>query len=134
MTPERGERKMSRRAVLLATGAVAHEGGRRKAQAGTPNMPKAATGGFPGLSYEKEGRWAGPFVFLQLADTQFGMFDADASWEKETALFEHAVEHINRLRPKFAIVCGDLVNRVPPGPKHRAQVAEFQRIARRVDP
>src|SRR5207237_1144549 len=59
--------------------------------------------------------------------------DNDLRWEKETALFEHAVEHINRLRPKFAIVCGDLVNQVT-GPMHRAQVEEFQRIARKVDP
>lgn len=88
---------------------------------------------FPGLDNQREGKWQGPFFFAQLADTQFGMFNKDESWEQETALFSRAVEQINRLKPRFVIVCGDLVNQVS-GPKHADQVREFQRIARQIDP
>src|SRR5581483_5640013 len=70
---------------------------------------------FPGLDPEHEGKWSGSFFFLQLADTQFGMFAENASFEKETELVTHAVQHINRLKPKFVIVCGDLVNSGPGG-------------------
>ncbi len=87
---------------------------------------------YPGLS-DAEARWQGPFFFVQLADTQFGMFEGDAKWEKETALFEQAVREINRIKPRFVIICGDLVNQVPGGKYHAPQVAEFQRIARRID-
>jgi serine/threonine-protein phosphatase CPPED1 len=94
----------------------------------------ARDGVYPGLTREREGQWRGPFFFIQLADTQFGMFNADQSWEQETDLFTRAVMHINRLKPRFAIVCGDLVNQPPPGPAFVPQVREFQRIARQVDP
>ena len=32
-----------------------------------------------------------------------------AGWDEEAQLLERAVAEINRLRPAFAIVCGDLV-------------------------
>lgn len=109
-------------------------------QAGTPAgsqeaiFPGARDRGFPGLDAAREGRWHGPFFFAQLADTQFGMFDKDERWEKETELFNRAVDAINRLRPRFVIICGDLVNQAPGGRFHGPQVQEFQRIARRIDP
>ncbi|MBI3910236.1 MAG: metallophosphoesterase [Armatimonadetes bacterium] len=94
----------------------------------------AANGIYPGLTREQEGRWTKPFFFIQLADSQFGMFGDDRSWEKETELLTRAVAHINRLRPRFVVVCGDLVNQPVGGPYYEAQVAEFQRIARQIDP
>jgi 3',5'-cyclic AMP phosphodiesterase CpdA len=48
----------------------------------------------------------------------------------ELALFERAIEHANRLRPDFVVICGDLVN-VPGDP---AQTEAFRRIAARLDP
>ena len=36
---------------------------------------RAQNRGFIGLSKDEEGQWKGPFVFLQLADTQFGFFE-----------------------------------------------------------
>jgi serine/threonine-protein phosphatase CPPED1 len=97
-------------------------------------LPRARDGVYPSLTREREGRWNGPFFFLQLADTQFGMFNKNESWEQETALFTRAVEQINRLKPRFVIVCGDLVNQPAGGATYPAQVAEFKRIARQVDP
>ncbi|MCC2668579.1 MAG: Calcineurin-like phosphoesterase superfamily domain protein, partial [Armatimonadetes bacterium] len=94
---------------------------------------KAQNGRFPGLGDGPEKAWKGPFFFAQLADTQFGMFQNDERWEQESELFTRAVEQINRLKPRFVIICGDLVNQVS-GEKHAPQVREFQRIARQIDP
>jgi 3',5'-cyclic AMP phosphodiesterase CpdA len=88
--------------------------------------------------------WAGDSDsswFIVMADTQLGMyatplpfamlgwtFDQN-SFERETVNMELAIEHANRLRPGFVIVCGDLVNT----PGHAGQIAEFQRIAGLLD-
>lgn len=71
-----------------------------------------------------------PFFFLQLSDTQFGMFTANEDFAQETANFEMAIAAANRLRPAFVVVTGDLVNR----PGDAAQIAEYRRIAARLDP
>lgn len=71
-----------------------------------------------------------PFFFIQLSDPQFGMFTGNKGFAQETANFEFAVATINRLRPKFVVITGDLVNK----PEDAAQIAEFKRIAAKVDP
>lgn len=71
-----------------------------------------------------------PYVFLQLSDPQFGMFTADRDFAQETVNFERAVAHVNRLRPEFVVITGDLVNR----PGDRAQMDEYDRIRARIDP
>lgn len=78
------------------------------------------------------GRPAGaaePFFFIQLSDPQFGMFTGNKDFAQETANFEFAVATVNRLRPKFVVITGDLVNK----PGDAAQIAEFKRIAAKVD-
>jgi len=89
---------------------------------------------------ELERLTAGPF-FVQMSDPQLGFagtpvlvqllgitFDDDPS-PVETALFERAIAHANRLRPAFVVITGDLVN----VPLHPGQTAEFRRIAARLD-
>ena len=44
------------------------------------------------------------------------------------------MEHINRLKPSFAIVCGDLTHAVPNAPKYVEQVRDCKEIVSRVDP
>jgi serine/threonine-protein phosphatase CPPED1 len=85
---------------------------------------------FPDLTRETQGTWTGPFFFIQLADPQFGFMDA-ASEAKNAEL---AVEHVNRLKPRFVVVCGDLVHPFPGGAGYDAKVAEFKRIFSRIDP
>jgi hypothetical protein len=51
-----------------------------------------------------------PWFFVQLTDPQFGMFDNNASFEKETVLYEKAVAEINILKPDFVVITGDLVH------------------------
>ena len=72
---------------------------------------------------------ADTFFFVQLSDTQFGMYTKNNDFKQETANFEFAVANVNRLHPAFAIVCGDLVNRAG----DKAQIDEYLRIAGKVD-
>jgi 3',5'-cyclic AMP phosphodiesterase CpdA len=73
---------------------------------------------------------AEPFTFIQMSDPQFGMYAENKSFEHETANFEFAIATANRLRPKFVVVTGDLINR----PGDAAQAAEYHRIAAKLDP
>ncbi len=89
------------------------------------------------------------FRFLQLADTQFGMFASMSGkspeeaagmlsrglnvrpapkmegFAPETELFEETVAIANRLRPAFVVMCGDMVNDI----NDREQIDEVLRIA-----
>lgn len=67
--------------------------------------------------------------FVQLSDPQFGMYANDANFVQETANFEFVVANLNRLRPEFVVVCGDLVNKAGDA----AQIAEYRRIASKLD-
>lgn len=69
------------------------------------------------------------FFFVQLSDPQFGMYTADSSFEQETANLELAVATVNRLRPAFVIVTGDLVNEVG----NRDEIAEYLRVTAKLD-
>jgi 3',5'-cyclic AMP phosphodiesterase CpdA len=73
---------------------------------------------------------AEPFFFIQLSDPQLGMFTANADFAQDAANLEFAVTAVNRLRPAFVIVTGDLVNQ----PGDAAQIAEYRRILARIDP
>jgi len=95
------------------------------------------------------------FSFVQLADPQFGMFASSSSktdaeiadlaergliirksllsnitgFAPETELFTRAIEHANRLKPAFVVVCGDMVN----NSDNDEQVTEVKRIAALLD-
>ncbi len=74
-------------------------------------------------------RMDGASFFVQLSDPQFGMYANDANFVQETANFEFVVANVNRLRPAFVVVCGDLVNK----PGDAAQLSEYRRIAGKLD-
>ncbi len=71
-----------------------------------------------------------PFFFIQLSDPQFGMFTSDREFSQETINFEFAIASVNRLRPAFVVVTGDLVNKAGDA----AQIAEYRRIAAKLAP
>jgi len=71
-----------------------------------------------------------PWFFIQITDPQFGMFDSNASFEKETILYEKAVAKINDLKPDFVVITGDFVN----DPKSVLQIKEFKRITAKINP
>jgi len=53
-----------------------------------------------------------PFFFIVIADPQIGFNYRKTTRDisEEVAHFNEAVEHINRLKPAFVVVCGDMVN------------------------
>ena len=69
-------------------------------------------------------------VFVQLADPQFGMYTNDRDFVQETANLEFAIANINRLRPAFVIICGDLINKAGDA----LQRNEYRRITAMLDP
>jgi len=100
-------------------------------------VPKNRT--YEGLEYKNQGKWKEPFFFVQMADTQFGMAGGGRSGlEAEEAMANVAVEHINRLKPAFAIVCGDMTNQHPTNNsqsskmQQEAEVATFKRVFSKV--
>jgi 3',5'-cyclic AMP phosphodiesterase CpdA len=72
---------------------------------------------------------AEPFYFIQLSDPQLGMFTNNRDFAQDAANFEFAVTAVNRLRPAFVVITGDLVHK----PGDAAQIAEYRRIAGKID-
>lgn len=64
------------------------------------------------------------FFFIQLTDPQFGFIDENRSFDKESALYQKAVDAINHLKPAFVVITGDLVN----DKNNAGQLDEFRRI------
>jgi len=104
--------------------------------------PGGAPGGQPGAAPAGGGRAqaggrgqgplyvpAGGFFFVQLSDTQFGFSNNDVDFIQDTVNAEFAIATVNRLKPAFVIVTGDLVNK----PGDAAQIAEYQRITAKLD-
>ncbi|XP_058894665.1 serine/threonine-protein phosphatase CPPED1 isoform X2 [Kogia breviceps] len=96
------------------------------------------------FSSEKEREWKGPFYFIQGADPQFGLMkawstgDCDSGgdeWGLEIRLTEQAVQAVNKLNPKprFFVLCGDLVHAMPGTPWRKEQTEDLQRVLRTVD-
>nr|KAF6440241.1 calcineurin like phosphoesterase domain containing 1 [Rousettus aegyptiacus] len=96
------------------------------------------------FSAEKEREWKGPFYFIQGTDPQFGLMkawsigDCDNSgdeWGQEVRLTEQAVQAVNKLNPKprFFVLCGDLIHAMPGMPWRKEQTADLQRVLRDVD-
>jgi 3',5'-cyclic AMP phosphodiesterase CpdA len=70
-----------------------------------------------------------PFFFIQLSDPQLGMFADNRDFVQDAANFEFVVATINRLRPAFVVITGDLVNKAGDS----AQIAEYKRIVHKID-
>jgi hypothetical protein len=93
----------------------------KKAKLGQVDRYQRAVGRhFVGLEAKDESKWAGPWGFVQMADTQLGMLKFD-SWDEERAMVRTVVENINKLDPppRFVCLCGDLINAYPEGQEKR---------------
>ncbi len=71
-----------------------------------------------------------PFFFVHLTDPQLGFTTSNKDMVAEIEHFTKAVEHINRLKPAFVLITGDLTN----AKRDPKQVREFYRIASEINP
>jgi len=83
-----------------------------------------------GITDAQKNNASAPYYIIQVTDPQFGMYESDKGFSKETELYEKAVVAINRLIPDLVVVTGDLVN----SKDNRTQVAEFKRINAKISP
>lgn len=83
-----------------------------------------------GFALAQKNNQSAPLFFIQLTDPQFGMFENNAGFEKETFLYEKAVTAINNLNPDFVVITGDFVN----DQNSDAQISEFKRITEMINP
>ncbi len=84
----------------------------------------------PWNSYAQKKNASADFFFIQMTDPQFGFFEANKSFEKETILYQKAVDEVNRLHPAFVVITGDFVN----NGADSMQWAEFDRITAKINP
>ena len=70
-----------------------------------------------------------PYFFIQMTDPQFGMITANADFEQEVVLLERALAQANRLRPKFVMLTGDIINE----PGDQKQLAAALKVASQLD-
>ena len=90
-----------------------------------------------GFSADEQSSWGGSYDFIQLADPQIGMFKMDADWAEELTMLRIAVHHVNRLKPRFLLVSGDLTNAWPSEKTREViaeQVSSFKEAMRELDP
>lgn len=72
---------------------------------------------------------AEPVFFIQMSDPQLGMFAANRDSAQEQANLNFVVANINRLRPSFVVVCGDLVNKTG----DPEQIEVYKRIVKNIE-
>uniref|UniRef100_A0A8C7ZH84 Serine/threonine-protein phosphatase CPPED1 n=1 Tax=Oryzias sinensis TaxID=183150 RepID=A0A8C7ZH84_9TELE len=100
---------------------------------------------FSGLTRDAEHRWTGPFYFIQAADPQLGLMKAwkddncdggGDEWTEEVELTKQAVEAVNRLRPRprFMVLCGDLVHSMPGTEFKEGQERDLKEALKGTDP
>ncbi|XP_041938538.1 serine/threonine-protein phosphatase CPPED1 isoform X1 [Alosa sapidissima] len=100
---------------------------------------------FVGLTEDAEKEWRGPFCFIQAADPQLGLMKAwrigdndggGDEWAEEVQLTRQAVQAVNKLspRPRFMILCGDLVHAMPGTPYREGQERDLKDALRGTDP
>lgn len=79
---------------------------------------------FSGNLHGQKKNSAPGFFFIQMTDPQFGFLDNNKGFEKETILYQKAVDEVNRLSPDFVVITGDFVN----NGNDSSQWAEFNRL------
>lgn len=85
--------------------------------------------GITGTSFGQKQGPKSPWFFIQISDPQLGMFNNNASFEKETILYETAVNKINKLNPDFVVITGDFVH----NPNSTSQIEDFKRITSKIN-
>jgi len=114
-----------------------------------PNIRRGEERRVSDWDHDRESEWKGPYFFVQGADTQFGMIESfaegldDRGWSKsggwtaEIRLLSALIDKLNAMEPKprFFIICGDLVDAYPMDePRRTQQETDFKATLCRLDP
>ncbi len=83
-----------------------------------------------GTAFGQTNNQQDPWFFIHITDPQFGMFEKNEGFEKETLLYEKAIAEVNRLKPDFVVITGDFVH----NQNSEIQNDEFKRITAKVTP
>lgn len=70
------------------------------------------------------------FMFIQIADPQMGFSTNNGDLTIDIDHFRRAVEHVNRLKPAFVVISGDMVNK----DHDIKQIRAFWQVAREISP
>lgn len=70
------------------------------------------------------------FFFVQLSDPQLGLCGEDSGFEREKQQIKQFIDAINRLKPAFVVISGNLVN----DREDAVLLAGFRELCRRIDP
>jgi len=70
-----------------------------------------------------------PYYIIQLSDPQLGFFNNDIDFVKDAEQLETAIAAVNRLKPAFVVVTGDLVNKIG----DIEQITAYKRITAKLD-
>lgn len=120
----------------------------KSSTASSPNILKGRDHLIGEWNKESQGQWEGPYFFIQGADTQFGMIESfgegldergwskSGGWEAEIKLLSALIDKINAMHPKprFFIICGDLVDAYPMDePRRSQQERDFKATLCRLD-
>ena len=68
------------------------------------------------------------FFFVQIADTQLGFTTQNKDLGPDIANFEKAVDNINRLKPAFVVISGDMTNAA----NDPAQISAFHSVVKKI--
>lgn len=93
-------------------------------------LPGCAPAQPPAPAAAQQTQWTTPFFFVTLTDPQLGFFTENNDMATETELLTRAIHALNRLKPAFVVVTGDLIHK----PADKAQTTEFLRIVGGLDP
>jgi 3',5'-cyclic AMP phosphodiesterase CpdA len=98
-----------------------------------------------GLSRDIQSEWEKDFTFVIIGDPQFGLNnykkDLSIDLKIQTGGLEFEIEQnrllqtiisINRCRPKFVIICGDITNAYPTQSSYTSQTEAFRRCISRI--
>jgi len=97
---------------------------------------------FIGLSRDIHGEWESCFCFAVLSNPVYGMYSASIEcegditggmdWSREQERLQKAISAINKLRPKFVVVLGDMTCADPSLPSYIAQSEAVRRTLARI--
>lgn len=69
-----------------------------------------------------------PFSFIQISDPQLGFLNGNNDYAADSLLLERTVAQINRLKPAFVVVTGDMTN----ASRNKAQIACYKKVIAKV--